>query len=308
MRTSSVVATIVVSSACHLAYADDPPRTDKDVARDIARRGAEYFDDHDWERAREHFHRAYQIVQAPTLALMEARALVRLGRLAEATDAYSRAATATFDDGNEPFRKASVEAKEELARLVPKVPSIQVLVPDVRPRPVVQVDGNPIFGATPISVNPGTHVVTIVRPGLSETWQSVTLVEGERRAIAVAPPTPEAPAPRVGSNSLSPLMWTAFGVGGAGIATGIVTGAIALDRKAKLDEICAAAACPPGSEQDIRDYHHWRTASWVGYLVGLGGLASGAVIVATRRPSGDSTKLRASVSSGGPTFFLEGAF
>ena len=315
MRTRALVTAVLALSAGDVAYgqeaakhADDSVRTEKDVARDIARRGAEYFDDRDWERAREHFHRAYQIVHAPTLALMEARSLVRLGRLAEATEAYSRATTATFDESNEPYRKASIEAREELTSLAPKVPSIQILVPEGRPMPAVEVDGTPVFGTTPIRVNPGTHVVTVVRPGMQETWQTVTLAEGERRSIALAQPESERPPVADGSKSLTPLMWTAFGVGAAGLATGVVAGAIALDRKDKLDSACNGGTCPPGYEEDISDYHRWRTASWAGYLVGVGGLASGTIILATRRPSRDSTRLRATVSGGGPSLFLEGAF
>jgi hypothetical protein len=308
MKTSSLVAAILALSAGHAAHADELSSTDKDVARDIAKRGAAYYDDRDWEQAREHFHRAYQIIRAPTLALMEARALVRLGRLAEATEAYSRAATTTLDN-NEPYRKASAEARAELANLVPRVPSIQILVPQTAPRPMVRVDGTSVVGVAPMSVNPGTHVVTVSRPGMPEAWQSVTLVEGERRSIAITQPAPEGPVARAdASRSLSPLMWTAFGLGSAGLVTGIVTGAIAVDRKGKLDEACDGTACPPGYEQDIREYRHWRTASWVGYLVGLGGLAGGAVILATGHASSDSAKLRASVSQGGPTVFLEGAF
>src|SRR5260221_3586933 len=168
MKASSLLAAILALSAGHAAHADDSSRTDKDVARDIAKRGAEYYDDHDWEQAREHFHRAYQIVRAPTLALMEARALVRLGRLAEATEAYSRAATASED--NETYRKASVDARAELANLIPRVPSIQILVPQTAPRPSVRVDGTSVVGVTPMPVNPGTHVVTVSRPGMPDSW------------------------------------------------------------------------------------------------------------------------------------------
>jgi hypothetical protein len=309
MKPLVLLATLLTLSAGATAQAEGPWRTVKDVARDIATRGAEYFDDGDWERAREHFHRAYEIVRAPTLALMEARALVKLGRLAEATDAYSRAATAVPDESNEPYRRAATEARGELAELSPRVPSIRVLFPDDEPRPVVRVDGYPLVGSTSVAVNPGTHVITIARPGVPESWQSVTIGEGEQRAIAIERSSIDPGSGAHSSRALSPLMWTAFGVGGAGLATGIVSGAFALGKKAKLDQACDGPACPPGYEDDMRDYRSWRTASIVGYLVGVAGIAGGAVILASKpRASGNATRIRATVSYSGPSVFLEGAF
>jgi hypothetical protein len=308
MKTDVLFAAALTLLAARDVGAEGGWRSDKDVARDIAHRGAEYFDDGDWERAREHFHRAYEIVPAPTLALMEARALVKLGRLAEATDAYSKAASAAPEEGNEPYKRASSTARVELAVLVTKVPSIRVLFPATGPRPSVRVDGAPVIGSTSMPVNPGTHVITISVPGVPESWQTVTLAEGEQRAIPLDLPPPNADRSK-GSRPLSPLMWTAFGVGGAGIVAGVVTGAFALSRKSKLDDACNGATCPPGYEDDVRDYHRLRDVSIASYLVGVAGLAGGAVIFATSpKPSGDTTKLRASVSSGGPALVFEGAF
>ncbi len=308
MRTSALLAFAMTLSAARDVAADGPWRTERDVARDIAHRGAEYFDDGDWERAREHFHRAYEIVQAPTLALMEARALVKLGRLAEATDAYAKAAGAPADEGNEPYRRAASAARVELATLATKVPSIRVLFPELGPRPSVRVDGTPVVGSTSMSVNPGTHVITVSRPGLPESWQTITLAEGEQRAIALEAPPPNADSAKP-ARPLSPLMWTAFGVGGAGVIAGVVTSAVALSHKSKLDDVCNGTTCPPGYEDDVRDYHHWRDASIASYLVGVAGLAGGAVILATTpKRSGDSARLRASVSPSGPRLVFEGAF
>ena len=56
-----------------VAAAEIPTQSERDVARSIAQTGAGYFDNGDWERAREHFDRAYDLLRAPTLALMEAR-------------------------------------------------------------------------------------------------------------------------------------------------------------------------------------------------------------------------------------------
>ena len=47
-----------------MAAADAPTQAERDVARSIAQTGAGYFDTGDWERAREHFHRAYDLLKA----------------------------------------------------------------------------------------------------------------------------------------------------------------------------------------------------------------------------------------------------
>ena len=198
------------------------------------------------ERAREHFRRAYDIVGAPTLALMEARSLVELGSLVEAQEAYGRAALLPSDPGNAAYRKAQADAAKELAALRPRVPSLRVNVARGESEAEVRVDGMPRPGYASISLNPGTHLVSVLRAGTPESWRSVTLLEGERRTLAF-----DAPAARRSSRS-DVLMWTAFGLGGVGIATGIVTGVLALDRKATLDQACTGVSCPPAAESDLQ--------------------------------------------------------
>src|SRR4051812_21741087 len=120
--------------------AEDDDPTLRDTARAIARNGAEYFDRGEWDKAREHFHRAYQLVPAPTLLLMEARALVRLGRLVDAESAYARAAHAPLDARpNEAYRRAAEEAETELAALTPRVPAVRIVSHD--PIAELRLDG-----------------------------------------------------------------------------------------------------------------------------------------------------------------------
>jgi len=314
MKTLSIVPAILLFCACPLARAENPTRSEKDVAREIARRGSEYFDDGEWERAREHFHRAYRIVRAPTLALMEARSLAHLGRLLEAIDVYTRAAEVPFDDGNEIYRRAVAHAREELAALRERVPSIRVMIPAEGPEPEVRIDGSLVSSASPTVVDPGTHVVAISRRGLPVKWDSVTVREGEERIVRLDPLPPaahESPAvARSGpSSALQPVMWTAFGVGGVGVVVGIVSGALALERKSDLDRVCSDDACPPGAQSDLRAYRNLRTASTVGYVVGVAGLGTGAVMLATMpRESKTSTRVGGFVSPSYSGVALAGAF
>src|SRR5438309_10370420 len=154
MKIGRLFALSLLLSAPRWA-AGEPSHAEKDVARDIAKRGAEYFDEGDWERAREHFRRAFEIVRAPTLALMEARALAKMERFVEATEAYARASNGAFDPANEVYRKAAEQAREELAVLRSKVPFIRIVVLGGGPTPEVRLDGAPVFDfSSPIPINP----------------------------------------------------------------------------------------------------------------------------------------------------------
>jgi hypothetical protein len=103
-------------------------------------------------------------------------------------------------------------------------------------------------------------------------------------------------------------MWTAFGVGGAGLATGIVAGTLALDEQAALDRVCQNATCPPEAEPDLHDYHRLRTVSFVGYVVGFLGAATGFVWLATRPKETRATGATASVSVWPSGVAVSGAF
>ena len=57
------------------------------AAREIARQGLKAYDAGRYEEAADKLSRAYAVVKLPTLALHTARALVKVGRLVEATRA-----------------------------------------------------------------------------------------------------------------------------------------------------------------------------------------------------------------------------
>jgi hypothetical protein len=303
MRSRAFAVILFGLSMARTAAADAPTQAERDVAREIARTGAGYYDDRDWERAREHFHRAYELVKAPTLALMEARALVKLGYFVEATEAYTRAMSGGADETNEPFRRAAVDARAENDALQRRVPSIRVMLREEDSPTEVRVDGQVVSKdalRSAMRLNPGTHVIAMTRRGSPVRWESVTLGEGEERTIAVEPPPQVVAdlAPHSSGSPLRPFMWTAFATGGAGLAVGIVTGVLAVDRKAKLDEMCTEQACPPAAEATLASYRDYKTVSTVGYVAGFVGVATGAVLLAvTPRASARRPQVGAFVSS-----------
>jgi hypothetical protein len=284
MRAIPIALIAVSFSMASVAAADAPTQSERDVARAIAQIGAGYFDDGDWERAREHFHRAYDLVKAPTLALMEARALVKLGHFVEATEAYARAMNVGTDEASEPFRKAAAEARTESSALQRRVPSVAFTIRSEDAVTAVRLDGQVLSKdmlRSGVPLNPGTHVIAVTRRDSAEGWETVTVREGEKKTIAIEPPLQQVADRALPSShsSLRPFMWTAFATGGAGLAVGVVTGALAADRKTKLDEMCNGRACPPGAAPTLDSYDGYRTTSTVGYVAGFVGVATGTVLL-----------------------------
>jgi len=105
--------------------------------------------------------------------------------------------------------------------------------------------------------------------------------------VSTAPPPPVTPdgqpePPTDGANEgsgISPLVWAGFGVGGAGLVAGAITGAISMAQASSLKDECPNDLCPADKRSDIATMlaiGHVSTASLivggVGVIVGVLGL------------------------------------
>lgn len=277
----------------------------RNAARSLAGEGKDAFDAQSYARAVDLFHRAYALVPAPTIALYEAQALVKLGRLVEAEEAYMRAVRTQLDaNSSEQFRVAVADAERELSELQPRIPKIVITVTgpaagkaDVQ----VELDGKPLKAAVigvGLPIDPGLHVLRAVASGgepaevrfrISEKEQQrleIAPVPGPIEAAAVAPvlrPTPPPAVPKPRRTWQKPLAIAAGGVGVAGLATGIVTGLMAGSRHSTAERECPRRVCTEGSAgaQALDSFHSLRTVSTVGYVIGGVGLAAGAALLFT---------------------------
>jgi tetratricopeptide (TPR) repeat protein len=262
------------------------------VARDIARSGAAYYDEGAWEQARDHFHRAYQLIAAPTLALMEARALVNLGRLVQAFAVYDLAVTRLADPANEAYRKASQVALEERELLRRRIPTVRVQLP-IGTSGSVRIDGVVIDAASlrsKLALDPGTHALELQSGGV-KGWVSVTLSEGDDRVLQLPFASDDQVAALAARQRVA--MWSALIVGTAGAALGVTAGAIASGQ--------ATAADGPAE-------HGWSAASTLGYVLGTAGVATGIWLFATLPRAKTSPRVAAVVSAHGPELLVAGAF
>jgi hypothetical protein len=135
----------------------------------------------------------------------------------------------------------------------------------------------PAAGATPAATAPATTGA----PGASALAGS----NGAPAASAGAG-TPEHPASGGGKSALP---WVAFGVGGAGLVVGAVTGAMALGKHSDLSNSCTLPnnGCPTAQQDSLNSYHTLGAVSTVGFIVGGVGVVAGVVLLLTQ-PKGES--------------------
>jgi hypothetical protein len=300
------LASLLALCAARSAFAE-PQLDDKtrNAARSLAEQGREVFDAGDFERAYDLFHRAYGLVQAPSIALYEARALAKLGRLVQAQETYLRAVrTKLTADSPEAFRKAVHEAETEEMALEERIPKLTLVLvgPGAKlPNVSVKTDGEPLapeLVGVEVPINPGSHVVTAAAPGGEQTSQTVTIAEGAKQRFEltvaapatkahptsakpshVAAPPPEHPAPA--AHWQKPVAYVAGAVGVAGLVTGIVTGSMAQAHYSQVKSACPNRMCVEGSSgaDELGSFRTLRTVSTVGYIVGGVGLAAGVTLI-----------------------------
>jgi hypothetical protein len=203
------------------------------------------------------------------------------------------------------------------------------------PDPIVSLDGLPINSASlgiRRAIDPGNHVLHVAATGYKPADLNFPVAQGSNidqpillekdlsaapgSAPSVAPAAPGAPAPVVvgaatatpaGGADTSPplpahkasiLPYVAFGVGGAGLALGIITGAMAAGKHSTLVSECTGGFCPTGSsaaavqaQSDLSSYHSLGAVSTVGFIVAGVGAAAGVVLLITAPKSAPATGL-----------------
>lgn len=332
------ILALAASLALHSAhaFADEPvDDTTRNAARHLAEQGRDAFEHEDFERSRDLFHRAYALVQAPTLALYEARSLSKLGRLVQAEEAYLRALrTRLGPDSPQAFRKAVHEAESEAALLAPRVPKLTIVITGPgadSPSLSVTIDHEPVKAAllgVEMPLNPGSHGIEARVPSGPPSLVQLTIQESERKRVEIRVEAGElspASKPPLGPKALSidtppelprsrwhkPVAFAAGGVGVVGVGTGIIAGLMATSRHAEAEEQCPVQACVEGSdgEDALRSFRTLRTVSTTGYIVGALGLAAGVTLfLVAPSPKGPNrqTSLGLRLSPGGAG--LIGAF
>ena len=291
----------------------------------------------------EKFRRAHVLAPTPVTRLELARELEGAGQLVEAgalaASVPALPVTATETAKSKEARRDAVAFSDAIARRIPKV--------TVTPTPagaetVVTIDGKPVSNdllSGEIALDPGAHRFQ-GRRGDLVAEASVTLAEGERQTVqlrfpeAAATPPPVAPAPiapavasappqapphalvrldepepdRAG---ITPLVPIAFGLAGAALITGTITGALAVDQASRLEDACTPdGRCPEGAHDLLSTHQTVTTVSTVAFSVAGVAAAVGVVALIVDRGSSKPTAMTRRKARTGMAFAprgLEGA-
>jgi len=317
----------LVLSLSGSAAAAEPDAGTRAAARTLAEDGVSALQNGDAATAVQKLEKAHRALQAPSVALWSARALVKLGLLVEARERYIEATRLPFSGDKAVQEQAKLDAQAESEQLLPRIPSLLVSVSGAPAGLVVTVDGKQLpellLGeARP--TNPGEHRV-VAKRGAEEASETVTLTEGEHRRLELelalatgTSPTASASggaaaAPRTSKpgSTAKTLGLVALVAGGAGLVTGGVTGFMALSKKKALDddERCLNGECLYSAEADVNSLRTFRTISTVGFVAG-GVLAAAGVTLLLTAPRAESAQQSAHMSLrvGPAQLSLHGAF
>jgi tetratricopeptide (TPR) repeat protein len=294
-----VALTLTLGSAPQRARADEGAASIRMAARELAVSGADAYDKADYATALDRFQRAESLYKAPSIAVMVARCLARVGRLVEAVDKYEETLRMPLDaSAPEAFQRAVAEAKGEVEAARARVARLELRLPSEVPVGAeVRLDGRtvpPALLGVAIPVNPGTHHVVAQVGDRPPTNYDLSLAEGVHQSVQIAfasaaPDSPVVlapPAPTLEAERKSPTLAIALLTGGGiALAAGTVTGIAALGHKSDLDKQCTPG-CPTNMSSDLKAFRLDRTLSYVGFGVGLAAVGVGTYFLLHRDSSG----------------------
>jgi hypothetical protein len=285
------------------AHAQDAASQDIAQARQLGQQAQTAYDAGNFTESEKLWSAASRLYsQAPTLTLGLARTQAKLGKVVAAQESYNKIIRewGTNAAAPQPFKDALEAAKSEVGAVSAKVASVTVTV-DGPPNPTVTIDGQAVPSAAlglKRPVDPGSHKVAASAEGYKPAETTFSVAEGgtaaatvklekDPTAVAAVPPpepglaSPSEPGADTSSKGSSnkTLALVAFGVGGAGLVVGAITGVIALGKAGDLKDACSPdKTCPPSEQDNVDSYKSMGTISTIGFVVaGVGGVA-GAIL------------------------------
>ncbi|MEO8901332.1 MAG: hypothetical protein ABI488_06485 [Polyangiaceae bacterium] len=302
MRTKlSFGGALAACLLCASSALAEPSAADRATARSLAGEGYQALQTKDYATAVDRFSRADALVHAPTLMIDWARSLVGLGKLVEAQERYEQVMREGVDPkAPKSWQRALTDASAEVAAIKPRLGWITITVVGSNDAHVT-VDGTPVPRAAVgvrRAVNPGSRQVRVTAQGFLSQKMALEVAEGGQASAdftlepdpdaEVAPvPQQEPPPAKVVVLKHNPtLTYVAFGVGGAGLLVGGLTGALALGKNSQLARACnSAGECRSDQTDLLSSYHTLGTVSGVGFGVGVAGVAAGVALWVLNRDS-----------------------
>lgn len=330
MRFGSFVRPLSLSLALavsipQLAYAQQEP-TAQDIAqaRQLGQQAIAAYDAGNYAEAEKLYAAASKLYPlAPTLTLGLARAQAKQGKVVSAQENYNKIIREWSNQPNpQPaFKDALESAKAEVGAVSARIASVVITVEGAQD-PTVTIDGvNVPTVALGLKrpVDPGTHVVKATAEGMKPAETSFQVAEGgsaeakltlepDPNAPVASPPPGPAPditpppdtAVSTGGSSNKTLALVAYGVGGAGLVLGAVTGLMAIGKHSDLETVCPDGRCPSSAQGDVDTYETFGTLSTVGFIVAGVGAVAGTVLLVTSPKKTGLRSTTPTIGLGGP--------
>jgi len=212
---------IAVAQSTPQAAAAAPSAQDVAAARALATQGLHAYEAQQFSQALDLFTRAQSLLHAPTHMLYMARSAAKLGQVVRAQELYMRIVREELPaDAPEAFRDAQKAARGELKAVEPRIAQLTITIDAPKgTNASVQMDGKEVPAAVvgvSFPVDPGKHELLASAPGFRGEPQSVQLAEGAHQSVtlelkpdaavapAAAPVAPTAPAAAAGALTAEP--------------------------------------------------------------------------------------------------------
>jgi hypothetical protein len=283
-------------------------------AQALFRRGLALAAEERWSEAERIFAQSFEIVPRASTAFNRALALYRVGRMQETVamlDRFLQLADAALIPAQQ-RQAVELQARARAA--------LATLVVRIEPHDAnLDVDGSRRTEAGPtrrLLVDPGTHVLVVVRGGYQTVTRQISLGAAEHSVLEVTlAPAPASPAPvqpavplpvptssgarRDAAESRPGLLpWVVMSVGGAALLAGTATGIMALRAESDLDEACGDGdSCLESARDEQRTLDRWVTATDVLLISGAAVTAAGIGLLWIDSKNDRSARVSAGVSA-----------
>jgi len=274
IQTVFLAGIFLLISSVSEAQEDDP----KDVAKKLFEGGIKYFEQEEYEAAAEAFREAYRTRPSWKILYNIGQSEAAAGRYGLAMEAFQQYLVDGKDEipseRREYVLKEIKNLRELVGQVVVKAPAGSVVYID-------KVFRGQLPGNKPILVVGGkTHELVVLKDKKEILRRQFSVWGGKGISIRAGekPEEEEQPVQETEESPKRVWTWVAYGIGGAATLGAIITGSIALSRRADITPECNDNVCPDTlkDDADTVDALAITTDVFIGFAVA--GAAAGTVL------------------------------
>jgi hypothetical protein len=304
----------LVATLASVSHADEAAENIA-AARTLGIQGVQLADAGQCPEAIEKLTRAEALHHAPTILGRLGECQVNVGEVVTGTENLNMVVREVLPaSAPKVFRDAQDRAQKVLTAATPKIAHLVIRVSPANVKASVAIGGKPVPAAllgAERPTDPGTHQVTAAAEGYKPASATVSLAEAAQQditlllekdpnagsalpastAAAVAATSADSNVPEPGAKKSKVPVFIAYGIGGAGLLVGGVTGGLAFSKASD----CPNKVCETQSHLDSAKT--MATISTIGFGVGIAGVAVGTILLLTGSSSSEKV---ATVPKPGP--------